>query len=237
MKILGFNIFFEELNKINYGKKTIINTINPHSYYTSKKDSEFKLALKKSNYLVPDGIGFVIASIFLYKKRIKRITGYDLHEFFINKADKESLKVFYFGSNKRTLKMIMDKNKKRFNNLSCRYFSPPYKDKFTNQENKSFVNLINEFNPDILFIGMTAPKQEKWVYNNFHDIDCKVFLSIGAVFDFYSGTIRRPKIFFQKIGLEWFIRFLNEPKRLFKRNFISLPFFLKDLVTAFFKLK
>ena len=82
---------------------------------------------------------------------------------------------------------------------------------------------------------MTAPKQEKWVYSNFKNLNCKIFISIGAVFDFYSGNVKRPNQFFQRIGLEWFIRFLAEPQRLFKRNFISLPVFLKDLFLARYK--
>ena len=84
---------------------------------------------------------------------------------------------------------------------------------------------------------MTAPKQETWVYNNYKQIDCKVFSSIGAVFDFYSGKVKRPSSFFQRIGLEWFIRFLGEPRRLFVRNFISTPLFLKDVFIFFLKSK
>jgi len=106
------------------------------------------------------------------------------------------------------------------------YYSPPYKKEFTKSENNFFIKKINDFKPDILFVGMTAPKQEKWVYNNYKKIDCKIFSTIGAVFDFYAGRIKRAPQIFILLGLEWFYRFLQEPKRLFQRNFISAPKFL-----------
>jgi N-acetylglucosaminyldiphosphoundecaprenol N-acetyl-beta-D-mannosaminyltransferase len=94
------------------------------------------------------------------------------------------------------------------------------------------ISAINNFAPDILFVGMTAPKQEKWVYLNKSQINAKIICSIGAVFDFYSGNIKRPNQFWINLGLEWLIRFLKEPRRLFNRNFISTPLFLFYVLKA-----
>ena len=88
------------------------------------------------------------------------------------------------------------------------------------------INAVNEFNPDVLFVGMTAPKQEKWVYENRHLINAPVICSIGAVFDFYAGTVKRPGKFWISIGLEWLPRLLREPRRLWRRTFISTPLFI-----------
>ena len=81
-----------------------------------------------------------------------------------------------------------------------------------------------------MFIGMTAPKQEKWVYENYKKINCNIFISVGAVFDFYSENIKRPNSFYRNLGLEWLVRFLNEPFRLFRRNFLSAPVFIKKIL-------
>ena len=95
-------------------------------------------------------------------------------------------------------------------------------------------NTVNKFNPDVLFVGMTAPKQEKWVYQNKHNLNSTVICSIGAVFDFYAGNIvRAPKILID-LGLEWVHRsFMSF--RLFKRNLISNPKFLIYILKEKFK--
>ena len=89
---------------------------------------------------------------------------------------------------------------------------------------------VNHFKPDILFVGMTAPKQEKWVHLNKNILDVQIITSIGAVFDFYAGTVNRSSQFWILLGLEWLPRFLREPKRLAKRNLISTPKFLLEVV-------
>jgi N-acetylglucosaminyldiphosphoundecaprenol N-acetyl-beta-D-mannosaminyltransferase len=96
------------------------------------------------------------------------------------------------------------------------------------------IAAINAFKPDILFVGMTAPKQEKWVYAHKAQIDARIICSIGAVFDFYAGTVKRPSAFWINLGLEWLPRLLKEPRRLARRNFISTPAFLWDVVRAVF---
>jgi N-acetylglucosaminyldiphosphoundecaprenol N-acetyl-beta-D-mannosaminyltransferase len=88
------------------------------------------------------------------------------------------------------------------------------------------INAVNKFSPDVLFVGMTAPKQEKWVYENRHRIKTPVICSIGAVFDFYAGTVKRPGKFWISIGLEWLPRLLREPRRLWRRTLISTPLFI-----------
>ena len=94
------------------------------------------------------------------------------------------------------------------------------------------IAAVNKCKPDILFVGMTAPKQEKWVHTNNTFLDVKVITCIGAVFDFYAGTVKRSSPFWIKLGLEWLPRLLREPKRLWKRNFVSTPLFLWDLLKA-----
>jgi N-acetylglucosaminyldiphosphoundecaprenol N-acetyl-beta-D-mannosaminyltransferase len=88
------------------------------------------------------------------------------------------------------------------------------------------IDAINQSKSDVLFVGMTAPKQEKWVYENRDLINTPVICSIGAVFDFYAGTVKRPSKFWISIGLEWLPRLLKEPRRLWRRTLISTPLFV-----------
>ena len=88
------------------------------------------------------------------------------------------------------------------------------------------VSAVNNFNPTVLFIGMTAPKQEKWAFDNKDKLDVKIVCTIGAVFDFYACTVKRPGKFWIDLGLEWLVRFSREPKRLWKRYFYYGPVFI-----------
>jgi N-acetylglucosaminyldiphosphoundecaprenol N-acetyl-beta-D-mannosaminyltransferase len=229
-KIVNSQIYNGLLYDINTGKKCVINTINPHSYCIAKKDEEFTEALKSSDILLPDGTGIVLAARILNKQSIHKIAGTDIHQYLLHQANLKSQKVFYLGAAQSTLLLIEGKVKKEFPNITVSSFSPPYKPQFTKSETAQMLEKVNDFKPDILFVGMTAPKQEKWVFINKENIDANTIVSIGAVFDFYAGTIKRPGNFWISIGLEWFPRFLREPKRLAKRNLVSTPKFLLEII-------
>jgi N-acetylglucosaminyldiphosphoundecaprenol N-acetyl-beta-D-mannosaminyltransferase len=231
INIKKYNVFCGALDEIDLESSTdtvVINTINSHSYVEAKKDVEFFNALTNSSLLIPDGEGIIFASLFLKKKVIKKISGYDMFEFLMRKYQTD--KIFFLGSSDFVLKKIKLKAVKEYPNIKIEIFSPPFRDKFTLEDNKIMIEKVNNFSPKVLFVGMTAPKQEKWVYENHSKLNAKIVCSIGAVFDFYSEEKKRPNKFWIKLKLEWFIRFINEPKRLWKRNLISTPLFLIDIL-------
>jgi N-acetylglucosaminyldiphosphoundecaprenol N-acetyl-beta-D-mannosaminyltransferase len=207
----------------------IINTINPHSYCVGKKDQLFRNALKQSDILLPDGVGIIIAALILKLKRIKQNSGPHLHTALLEKLNNEGKSCFYLGSSEETLKLIESRLKKEFPLIHAGFYSPPFKETFTEEDNQKMIMAINSFKPDILFVGMTAPKQEKWVFSNHHMLNAGIICCIGAVFDFYAGKIKMPNRIFFKLGLVWLIRLFQEPKRMWKRNFISTPQFLIDV--------
>lgn len=229
--LLGYNVFKFSLNNIDFSKNKIINTINPHSYCVSKHDKSFEIALKESDILIPDGIGIVWAENLINKTKIKKLAGYDLFMFLMQKLEKDKGTVFFLGSSNDTLRKIDTKCKLDFPNITFKGYSPPYKDVFTEQDSKAMCDVINAFRPDVLFVGMTAPKQEKWVNKYKNHLNVSNICCIGAVFDFYAGNIKRSSPFWILIGLEWLPRFLNEPIRLFKRNFISTPKFILEVLS------
>jgi N-acetylglucosaminyldiphosphoundecaprenol N-acetyl-beta-D-mannosaminyltransferase len=231
IKILGYNVN-SKIPDLNYESQIIINTINPHSYCQAILDTKFNIALQNSNILLPDGIGIVFAVKLLTGKSIKKVSGSDLHIHLLKKANKEGFRIFYMGSSQEVLIKIKNRISNEYPDCLIDYYSPPYKTNFNKKDNTEMISAINNFAPDILFVGMTAPKQEKWVYLNKSQINAKIICSIGAVFDFYSGNIKRPNQFWINLGLEWLIRFLKDPRRLFNRNFISTPLFLFYVLKA-----
>jgi N-acetylglucosaminyldiphosphoundecaprenol N-acetyl-beta-D-mannosaminyltransferase len=230
MKILDYEISTTYPSLPIHGK-LVVNTLNPHSYCVAKKDSVFQLALKDSDVLLPDGVGIVMAARFLNGKKIEKKPGYDLHVHCLQMLQNSGGgKVFYLGASLNTLRLIEDRIKVEFPLLKVEFYSPPFKSEFSDEDSFSMISAINGFKPDVLFVGMTAPKQEKWVHCNKTEIDTKMICSIGAVFDFYAGTIKRPSGFWISIGLEWLPRFLKEPRRLWRRNLISTPEFIIDVI-------
>lgn len=218
-------------------KVTVVNTINPHSYVLSKTDCFFNSALNNSDVLVPDGSGIVFAVRVLHGHKIKKIAGYDLFSTTMLKLQNINGSVFFLGSSDFVLNEIVDKVAVDFPSVRVGTFSPPYKNEFSDDDFNFFVNEINKFNPDVVFVGMTAPKQEKVIEKINQRINAKMISGIGAVFDFYTGRIKRPSQFWINMNLEWLIRLIGEPKRLWRRNFVSTPIFVMDVLKQLLKNK
>lgn len=229
-KVLGFDVLSSPLNGFTFNTKLIVNTLNQYSYVITKQDPAFRKALINSDILLPDGVAIVAASAFLGGQRIRKIAGHDIHVHLLKELEKREGKCFYLGSTDKTLKSIKTRLKTEYPNIHIESYSPPYKEKFSTLESQKMIALINEFQPEVLFVGMTAPKQEKWVEEFRHQLDVKVICSIGAVFDYYAGTVKRASTFWINLGLEWFVRFIKEPKRLWKRYFYYGPVFLYYLI-------
>jgi len=229
---MNYDVFVDDISaiKIVPGKKQIINTINPHSYVTAKEDKLFEKALRTSDTLLPDGSGIVLAAKQINKENIQKIAGSDLHIYLLEELDKTGGSVFYMGASGETLTKIHERVAKEYPSVKVGSYSPPFKSEFSQEENHEIRSKVNAFDPDVLFVGMTAPKQEKWLNEHKDELDYKIASSIGAVFDFYAGTVVRPSQFWLDLHLEWLPRLLKEPKRLWRRNFVSTPLFMIDMM-------
>jgi len=148
MKIMNYEVFTDNLNSLDLSKRQVINTINPHSYVTAKDDKNFFEALDKSDLLIPDGSGIIIAAKQINKQNIKKIAGADLHKFLLEEMDKKNGKVFYMGASQKTLDKIQEKIKVEYPNIIVDSYSPPFKPEFTDEENQEIINRVNTFKPD-----------------------------------------------------------------------------------------
>lgn len=238
VEVLGFRVFSDNLSKIpiNNPQCITINTISPNSYGISTKDAQFDRALKSSDYLVLDGVYFALAAILLKGRNIKRNQGPDVFYHFIERLNIEGGKVFFLGSSNTTLKKIEARATVDYPNLKLELYSPPFKDAFSEEENDDMVERINAFKPDILFVGMTCPKQEKWVVQNHSQLQAGLAISIGNVFDWYAGTQKAIHPIWFKLRLGWLIRIFLRPE-IFRRNIGNQMIFFRHTLLIFLKLK
>lgn len=230
-QLLGYNIHKKSLQAIDFSSVKIINTINPHSYCMAQRDNIFKMALEASDVLVPDGIGIVWAEKVLNGNSIQKIAGYDVFLHLMHNANAKGQKVFFLGAAEATLAAIHARATKDFPRVQVYSYSPPYKAEFSQADSETMCAQVNAIQPVVLFVGMTAPKQEKWVHAHKDQLEASTIASIGAVFDFYAGTVKRPSAFWINLGLEWLPRLVQEPRRLFKRNFVSTPKFIAEVLS------
>jgi N-acetylglucosaminyldiphosphoundecaprenol N-acetyl-beta-D-mannosaminyltransferase len=234
INVLGYNVFASSLDAIDTdGKHILINTISPNSYGLAIHDKEFEIALKNSDILVVDGIGIAIGSILLNGKNIKKIAGQDCFDYLIAEANRKNWKVFFLGSTEETLNKIVIRLRSEYPNVFAASYSPPFVKSFSEVENATIIRSINLFEPDILFVGMTAPKQEKWAYQHRSIINSRIISTIGNVFDWYAGNSSRPSKIWINLRLEWLIRIFMRPEIL-RRNTKNQLLFLRDLFKHIF---
>ncbi|MBO5251224.1 MAG: WecB/TagA/CpsF family glycosyltransferase [Bacteroidaceae bacterium] len=213
--------------------KLLINTINAHSYNTALKDKLFAEALMKGDELIPDGASIIKACRWIKAKSQpkERIAGWDLFTFEMERLNKKGGKCFFMGSSEKVLALIKEKAKIVYPNITVETYSPPYKPAFSEEDNRHIISTINQANPDLLWIGMTAPKQEKWTYSHWHELDIHCHVgTIGAVFDFFAGTMQRAPIWWQEHSLEWLYRLIKEPRRMWKRYIIGNILFIYNIM-------
>ena len=228
----------DELARIS-DDKTLINTIYAYSYVVAQNDDFFADALRKCDFLMPDGAGIVKACRWLKAKcqPKERIAGWDLFEFEMSRLNSKMKecknermkkgKVMFLGSSEKVLSLIRERAANDYPCLEVVTYSPPYKQEFSDEDNEAMIKAINDADPDLLWIGMTAPKQEKWTYRHWNELNIHCHCgTIGAVFDFYAGTVKRAPLWWQEHSLEWLYRLLMEPRRMWRRYIIGNTKFL-----------
>lgn len=224
--LLDFPIYPNELQQLDWGKKMLINTINQYSFCIAQEDAAFKKALQGAEVLLPDGMAIVAATRLLTNTKIAKIAGAQLHDFLLHKLNETGGSCFYLGASESTLAKITAKVHQEFPEVQVHSYSPPFKAVFSESDNENMLAAVNSVAPEVLFIGMTAPKQEKWAFEHKDRLQARTICSIGAVFDFYAGTVKRPSPFWIALRLEWFVRFIKEPRRMWKRYLYYGPVFI-----------
>lgn len=223
----GYNLYpltFKEAQEkivefLKENKKRIITPINPEKIVRSLNDSKLKEILKNSDLLLPDGYGIIIASKILGINLKERITGIDMFEALLEYANKAKLSIYFLGATEESLRGVVERVKREYEGIKIAGFH----NGFFNDPNE-VLNDIKDKQIDILFVAMGSPKQEYFIYDNFDKINAKISMGVGGSFDVFSGRIKRAPKLIRKFGLEWFFRFILEPKKRFPRVLLLFKF-------------
>lgn len=212
--------------------RTSIMCLNPHSFVVAGRDGAFHRSLRGSSILVPDGIGVVAAGRALRREVAQRISGLEVTLMLLGKLDRTQGSVFFLGSTAASLQRILGRVAAQFPNIRCHARAPSFAAELSASESADIVREINQAAPTLLCVGMSAPKQEKWVHRHLQALDVRVVCCVGAAFDYLAGTIPPPPQWVLVHHIEWLYRLCREPRRLWRRTLLSGPRFAWCVIQA-----
>lgn len=222
-----------ESNKKN-NQCSYVVTPNVDHIVNTYKNEKFKQVYDNADLILVDGMPIVQASRVLKSELKEKVSGSDLTPELFKLAQKKQYKVFIFGSREGVADLAIQKIQKDFNyDFPIKGFSPPFgfeKDPIVLQE---CIQKIVDYQPDMLLVSLGSPKGEFFIYNHLSELKVPVSLQIGASIDFIAGTVKRAPVWMQKSSLEWFYRFVKEPKRMFRRYFINDSLFFKIFIQEY----
>ncbi|OUL22564.1 WecB/TagA/CpsF family glycosyltransferase [Nostoc sp. 106C] len=224
--------FNEVVNQIvnhalSKGKPEYVVTPNAMHILSLQKDVYFREIYRQAFLVVPDGVSLLWAAKFLQTPLKDRVNGTDLFEKLCAIAAEKGLRVFLLGGRPGAAEQAKQKLKARHPNLSIvGTYCPPYGFEYQPEELESINSKIKAASPDILFVGLGAPKQEKWIANNYLELQVPISIGIGVSFELVADMVRRAPVWMQKAGLEWLFRLIVEPSRLWKRYILGNPTFI-----------
>ena len=225
---LNLNETMEQLcSWIEHNEKKRICVTPVNCLLAAREDKILGEIYNSSDMNLADGVPTVWASKFLGTPIHGRVTGLDLLPAFANVAAAKGYSFFFLGAQERVVATLASVLTAKHPALKIvGFYSPPFTKEFSKEEDNKMVEMINAVKPDVLWVSLTAPKQDFWIHKNFHRIDVKIALGVGGAFEVTAGIVPRAPKWMQNSGLEWFFRFLQEPRRLFRRYFIEAPVFV-----------
>ena len=215
------------MRKIRQGGKLRVVTLNPEMVMTAQKDSEFLLAIRHADVVVPDGVGIVIA-LRRTGCLVKRIPGVDLASQIMESLASIGGRVFFLGGRPGVSQRAAERLSKRYPGLIVVGACDGY---FTVLEEPDLLEQIRTARPDLLLLGLGSPRQEIWLEKFWEKLDVSVGIGIGGGLDLWAGEAQRAPVWMRNYGLEWLYRVLKQPSRL--RRVLVLPKFLLYVFLGF----
>ena len=198
---------------------------NVHSVIAARSDVGLREAINESDLATPDGMPIAWLISKRQKAKQARINGLDLTMRLCEEAAQKRIPVAFYGSSQQTLQNLQGVLAQRFPSLNvAAAVSPPFRP-LSNDEDAAMVKVLNDSGAGIVFIGLGCPKQELWMAAHRGQVRA-VMIGIGAAFDFLAGTVKRPPLWMQNAGLEWLGRLIAEPRRLWRRYFVTNSIFI-----------
>ena len=234
---INYRAVFEAVNQWRKcGERKYICVANPHSVLLCHRNKRMMSAAAGAAMTLPDGIGVILAANLLRYKNIGRVTGPALMLKLVNWGRWYGFRHYFYGGLEGVADKLADRLSQNYPGLQIAgTYSPPFGN-LSQQADAEIVAEINRARPDILWVGLGAPKQEIWMAGHLGRINAAVMIGIGAAFDFHSGSVRWAPKWIRDIGLEWAYRLTQEPKRMWRRNLDS-PVFLTKVLGQLIKTK
>ena len=216
---------------IKEGKKAQVCITPVNSILAARATARVQEIYQHADYVLCDGVPVKWASNFLGDPIKERITGLDVLPRIFPFSESRNFSIFLLGASPgvaETLKTVMEAKHPGVKVVGT--FVPPFRAVFSDEENEEMIKAINAVKPDILLVSLTAPKQDIWIAENLEKLDTRLAIGIGGAFEVAARMIQRAPLWMQKSGLEWFYRFLQEPKRMFRRYFVEAPVFIPLII-------
>ena len=221
-------------NRLGKGGDGIFTIFTPNTEIVMfcNSDNELKRIINKGSMVLPDGIGLIYASRIKKLPLKERVTGFDTSIEILTIASEMRLKVFLLGGAPGVAEKASENIRKEFGDIICGYQHGYFKGQHTghadHQEEKDIIKRINDLRPDIIFVGLGSPKQEKWIDYHINSLNANLVIGNGGTIDVLSGNVKRAPQLYQKLGIEWLYRLVTDPKRI-KRQILLPVFMLKIL--------
>ncbi len=206
-----------------------------HGVVEAQHEQTFKRILNSADLVVPDGMPLVWIGRRHGYKMPRRVYGPELMETFF-RATGSRYSHYFYGGTEGVADLLATKMQCRYGIRIAGTWAPPFRN-LTAEEERQVAGMIQSAAPDVLWVGLSTPKQEKWMWD-FHDrVKVPVMVGVGAAFDFHTGRVRQAPVWMREHGLEWFFRLVSEPRRLWRRYLIYGSEFVWNVNLEFLKLR
>lgn len=228
--ISQFNLWINQKEK----KRVCVTPVN--CLLWAKENPQLKEIYNSADLTLCDGVPILWASKFLNSPLKERVTGLDLFPQYIAECYQKNYSMFFLGASEGIADALKKKMELLYPGIQIKgTYSPPFAEKFSVAENEKICKLVNQANVDILWVSLTAPKQDYWIYEHLDQLNVHIAAGVGGAFEVTLGSIQRAPEWMQKMGLEWLFRLLNEPRRLYKRYLLEAPTFIPLVFAQKFK--
>ncbi|MGD8457915.1 MAG: WecB/TagA/CpsF family glycosyltransferase [Anaerolineales bacterium] len=196
-----------------------------HGVMDAYHDPELRAIFNSGGLITPDGMPIVWLLKLAGQSHVSRVYGPDLTLALIDRGLTFGWRHFFYGGTPETPELLAERMKERYPALIVAgTYSPPFRD-LTEDEEIKLVEIVAEASPDVIWVGISTPKQERWMAKFIDKLNVPVLIGVGAAFDFLSGRKKQAPMWMQRNGLEWFFRLVTEPRRLWKR-YAQMPLFI-----------
>lgn len=218
-------------NWINSGKQKRVCVTPVNCIVWANKNKNLQDLYNTADLTLCDGVPLLWAASFLHQPLKGRVTGLDLMPQYIERCAKHGHSMFFLGAKEGVGNILKQQYESQYPGIKISgVYSPPFADEFADAENEKMIRLINEAKPDILWVSLTAPKQDYWIAKHLHRLDVKIAIGVGGAFEVSAGLIPRAPKWMQKNGLEWLYRLYCEPKRMYRRYLVEAPAFIPMII-------